>query len=199
MTDPSTVEVAKNKKKTVAKDITGKQFGRLTALYPTEQREPKGYVIWHCRCSCGNEVDITYNALCYTNLRSCGCQRKEKDQLLHTHLIQVANTSVNLLKSTKTPKNNTTGVKGVYLIRGKYVAKIVFQKKQYILGGFERLEDAAAARKRGEDFLRDEVLTYYEKWKKRADSDPQWAKENPIRIYTQKNNGSFDIELLPIL
>lgn len=75
----------------------------------------------------------------------------------------------------------------------------MFQKKQYILGTFDCLEDAAAARRRGEEFLRDEVLSYYEKWQKRADADPQWAKENPIRIYTQKNNGSFAIELLPIL
>lgn len=111
-----TAQVPSFVKRTSAKDITGQQFGRLTALYPTEQRDSRGYIIWHCRCSCGNELDITYNTLRYGNAHSCGCQRKEKNQLLRTHLVQVADTSVDLLKSTKIPKNNTTGVKGVYLI-----------------------------------------------------------------------------------
>lgn len=196
---PPIVEQPVLRKRGSAKDISGQQFGRLTALYPTEQRDARGYVIWHCVCSCGREIDITYNALCYGNLRSCGCQREEKCQLLHTHLTQVGGTSMNLLKSTKIPKNNTTGVKGVYYIRGKYVAKIVFQKKQYILGSFEKIQDAAATRKRGEDFLRDEVLGYYEQWQKQAEQDPSWAKENPIRIHVEKVEGDFRVEMLPSL
>ena len=47
------------------------------------------------------------------------------------------------LKSKKVPTDNTTGYKGVYLIRGKYVAKIVFQKKQYFLGTYENIEDCS--------------------------------------------------------
>ena len=34
---------------------TGKRFGRLTALEPTTERE-NGYIVWLCRCSCGNIV-----------------------------------------------------------------------------------------------------------------------------------------------
>ena len=41
-----------------AKDLTGQRFGRLTALYPTNRRDYKGSVIWHCRCDCGNETDV---------------------------------------------------------------------------------------------------------------------------------------------
>ena len=39
------------------------------------------------------------------------------------------------------PADNTTGYKGVYFVRGKYVAKIVFQKKAYYLGNFDDIEE----------------------------------------------------------
>ncbi len=43
-----------------------------------------GGMIWHCRCDCGNEVDVSYNSLMYANQKSCGCQRKEHDQILNS-------------------------------------------------------------------------------------------------------------------
>ena len=63
----------------------------------------------------------------------------------------MAGTSVDILKSKKVPTDNITGYKGVYLIRGKYVAKIVFQKKQYFLGTYENIEEAAEARREAEE------------------------------------------------
>lgn len=71
-------------------DIAGQVFGRLTALYPTEGRTAKGSVLWHCRCSCGNEIDVSYNELLYTSVKSCGCQKKEHDQALHSLLILIS-------------------------------------------------------------------------------------------------------------
>lgn len=41
-----------------------------------------------------------------------------------------------MIRSKKVPTDNTTDVKGEYLIKGKYLAKIVFQKKQYHLGQY---------------------------------------------------------------
>ena len=69
------------------------------------------------------------------------------------------------LKSRKVPTDNTTGYKGVYLIRGKYVAKIVFQKKQYFLGTYENIEDAAEARREAEVVLFDGFAKHYRKQK----------------------------------
>ena len=69
------------------------------------------------------------------------------------------------LKSKKVPTDNTTGYKGVYLIRGKYVAKIVFQKKQYFLGTYENIEDAAEARREAEEVLFDGSAKHYRKQK----------------------------------
>ena len=180
------------------KDISGQRFHHLTAISPTKRRNAKGYVIWHCVCDCGNEVDISYNELLYCHTTSCGCRRKEKGEQLHNYLTHVSGTSMDLIKSTKIPKNNTTGVKGVYLIKGKYVAKIVFQKKQYILGRFDRLEDAAVARKEGEEIFRDQVVEFYEKWKAKADSDPAWAAENPLQIFVDRDeNHRIRIDFLP--
>ena len=58
------------------KDITGQQFGRLVALYPTEKRVGT-HVVWHCQCECGNEIDVSIGALGKA-IFSCGCLRKDK-------------------------------------------------------------------------------------------------------------------------
>lgn len=176
-----------HEKKRAYVDVTGQRFGRLTALYPLKRNDKKGSVIWRCRCDCGNEVDFSYNVLMYSNVRSCGCQKKEHDQKLRTYLTHVAGTSVDILKSKKVPTDNTTGYKGVYLIRGKYVAKIVFQKKAYYLGAYERIEEAAEARKEAEEVLFDGVAEHYRKWKQRADEDPDWAAEHPVEIFVDQD------------
>lgn len=167
-------------------DITGQRFGRLTALYHTDRRDPRGSVIWHCRCECGNEIDVSYNALRYGNMKSCGCRKKEHDQELRTFLTHVAGTSVEMLRSRKLPTNNTTGIKGVYLVRGKYMAKIVFQKKQYFLGTYDNIEDAAAARREAEELINDVVVDFYTKWTARAKEDPAWAEANPVSIRVER-------------
>ena len=170
------------------KDITGQRFGRLTALYPLKERSKKRYVVWHCRCDCGNEADFSYNALMYSELKSCGCKRQEHVQELPRHLDRVDGTSIDRLRSTKTPKSNTTGTKGVYDIRGKYVAKLVFQKKQYYLGTFETAAEAAAARWEAEETVNRDVIAQYAKWKARAEADPVWAQENPVRISVSRDD-----------
>lgn len=176
-----------HEKKRIYTDVTGKQFGRLTALYPLNSHDKKGSILWHCRCECGNEADFSYNALMYSNVKSCGCQKKEHDQKLRTYLTHVAGTSVDILKSKKVPADNTTGYKGVYLIRGKYVAKIVFQKKAYYLGAYERIEEAAEARREAEEVLFDGVAEHYQKWKERAEHDPEWAVEHPVEIFVEQD------------
>lgn len=90
-------------------------------------------------------------------------------------------------------------MKGVYFIKGRYVAKIVFQKKQYVLGSFTNMEDAAAARKEAEEVLFAGVAEHYEKWKEFADLDPQWAKENPISVFVDRKNKQLRVTLLPDL
>ena len=179
------------------KDVTGEKFGRLTALYVAKRYDRGGSVIWHCRCDCGNEVDVSYNSLMYSNLKSCGCQKKEHDQKLPSYLTHVAGTSIDMLKSKKIPKDNTTGYKGVYFVRGKYLAKIVFQKKQYFLGTYDDIEDAAAARREAEKVLFDDVAEHYGKWKQKAEQDPAWAESNPIKIIVTQKDKKLSAVMLP--
>lgn len=39
------------------KDITGKKFGKLTALYKLNNYHKKG-VYWLCACECGNLTEV---------------------------------------------------------------------------------------------------------------------------------------------
>lgn len=59
------------------KDITNQKFHRLTALYPTDKRDSDRSVIWHCRCDCGNEIDVSGKRLRQSNTKSCGCLNTE--------------------------------------------------------------------------------------------------------------------------
>ena len=175
-------------------DITGRTFDRLTVLYPLDKRDNSVGVIWRCRCVCGGEVDASYNALMYGNMRSCGCRKKEYDQALRGYLTHVDGTCIDSLKSRKTPKNNTTGVRGVCRVGDKFMAKIVFQKRQYHLGRYDTLEEAAEARREAEKEINGTVVSYYERWQARAAADPEWGKANPVRMRVSRN-GSNRISL----
>lgn len=183
------------------KDISNREFGNLTALYPTEDRK-YGSVVWMCKCSCGITVKKDAHALLRGDTKSCGCLKKKKqdaqnktfgklfvieaqDSKLswktiwkcrcqcgtycyvsysnlyfgHTrscgclrdqeHRTVIKGTVVECLNSTLS-KNNTSGVKGVYFSRGKWVAYITFQGIRHHLGSFDSIVDAAEARKKGE-------------------------------------------------
>lgn len=183
-----------------ASDITNRCFGRLTALYPTSKRNNSGSVIWHCRCECSQEVDVAYNELMYGNQQSCGCKKREHKKNLGRYLNRVDRTCIDILKSKKIPSNNTTGVKGVYCIGGRYVAKIVFQKKQFYLGTYDSIEEAANVRKMAEITLTERIVEFYEKWQERAKSNPIWAQENPVKIRVEKDKGAgLRVELEPQL
>jgi hypothetical protein len=56
-------------------DLTNKSFGDLIALYPlTDQRASNGSLIWHCKCSCGNEINVNSGNLLRGRTSHCGCK-----------------------------------------------------------------------------------------------------------------------------
>ncbi|MCT4563759.1 MAG: AP2 domain-containing protein [Maledivibacter sp.] len=60
------------------KDITGRKYGRLTAIEPTTKRQ-QGGVVWKCECDCGNkEVYASRANLEQGHVQSCGCLKAEK-------------------------------------------------------------------------------------------------------------------------
>ena len=54
-------------------DLTGRRFDKLVALRQTEQRSSARYVMWECKCDCGNIVVVSSRALISGNTKSCGC------------------------------------------------------------------------------------------------------------------------------
>jgi hypothetical protein len=64
-------------------DITGKRFGKLTALEPVGRSADRS-ITWRCRCDCGNETIVSGSVLRVRSVRdtgkpaatlSCGCLR----------------------------------------------------------------------------------------------------------------------------
>lgn len=61
------------------KDLTGKRFGRLLIEYDTGKKNSYNRILWHCKCDCGNELDISSASLNRAKpTQSCGCLQKEK-------------------------------------------------------------------------------------------------------------------------
>ncbi len=56
-----------------ARDLTGKRFGKLVVLSPTEKRMDSGSVVWKCKCDCGKEAEVSARRLVRGKVRSCGC------------------------------------------------------------------------------------------------------------------------------
>ena len=57
-------------------DLTGKRFGRLTAIKDT--KKIKGScVVWLCKCECGRSIEVISASLLSGNTKSCGCLARE--------------------------------------------------------------------------------------------------------------------------
>ena len=60
-------------------DLTGKRFGRLTAISVNKEiSKQKGRTYWNCICDCGNTKPIMAKHLKGGAIQSCGCLQKER-------------------------------------------------------------------------------------------------------------------------
>lgn len=65
-------------------DMTGKRFGRLTAISADDNCS--GVRRWICLCDCGNQVSVSQGSLASGNSKSCGCLRADTiGSLSRTH------------------------------------------------------------------------------------------------------------------
>lgn len=137
------------------KQWVGRRFGMLTVTDYGGKRDHRTF--WRCRCDCGRTVDVRESSLKNGHTTSCGCQVNPTG---HCHFTE--GTFVEAIETRTTPRNNTSGVRGVSWDQRsqRWVARIGFQGKTYYLGSYERLEDARAARLRGEEMY-DEFLDWY--------------------------------------
>lgn len=150
------------------KEFEGKRFGMLTVQAYAGKRA--GMHRWKCLCDCGQETIVGQTLLQSGKTRSCGCIQKS---IIYDNLKLCDGTSVTILEANKRHRNsnNKSGYTGVYqnARTGKWQAQISFRRKTYFLGSYENIQDAVAARKRGEemydDFLNWYYLTYPDKKK----------------------------------
>ena len=63
-------------------NLTGQRFGKLIVLYEIPERK-FGHVYWHCKCDCGNELDVYGYHLRIGKTKSCGCLQKEIASKIH--------------------------------------------------------------------------------------------------------------------
>src|SRR5574342_481002 len=70
------------------KNLTGLTFGSLVVVSQVSQRASNGGVIWTCRCTCGQFVNVAGGDLKKwrpDQILSCGCRRHEAGQKNRTH------------------------------------------------------------------------------------------------------------------
>lgn len=65
-------------------DLTGMQFGKLKVLYRVGSTELKSS-LWHCKCECGTELNLSRASLVHGGRISCGCVTQPKAEL---HVIE---------------------------------------------------------------------------------------------------------------
>ena len=154
------------------KDISGMEFGFITAIEPTDKRDRKD-IVWRCRCRCGTELELPATRLILNNTLSCGCIQKE--------FVKRANKyfgGTSLEKSLDDPVISTrsmSGYVGVTRKRDKWQAYITYKRKHISLGTYEKLEGAIKARARGKEAVMEdavELLKIYEEIHKNDETLP---------------------------
>lgn len=183
------------KKRFAAMDLTKIQVpgSRLTPIRPTEKRI-KNSVVWEYKCSCGKTTFVPTTYYLKGETLSCGCLRREflrenniRRAIEETNKGVIDGTNVRNLISN-TPKNNTSGRKGVSWItaKSKWRAQIVFKGKSYHLGYYLEKEDAIKAREAAEKALFDNFLEWYA-----LEFPEQWAKIKGEKDKSWLPNGNF--------
>lgn len=58
-------------------DLTGQRSGKLVAVQvvPQRQKTKRSYVVWLCRCDCGNDKEVRAEVFSSGRIISCGCER----------------------------------------------------------------------------------------------------------------------------
>ena len=128
---------------------------------------------------------------------SCGCVRQQRwDEFLPAQwLTFVDGTCVEWIANRKSRSDNSSGFRGVYKYSDTcYRVYIGLQGKKYYLGNYKTFDEAVEVRLAVEEFLHNGFITCYEKWQKKAETDEQWAAQNPFYFDVDKDQRTFRIK-----
>ena len=178
------------------RDLSGQKFGLLTAMYPTEHRDHRGSVLWHCVCECGNEIDVSAGALLDGNNRSCGCLKDKNQKQIAQRRHLVDGTCVEVLEKRKKRRDNESGFRGVFYLKNsnRYRVDIGFKGKRYYVGLFEDYDEAVQARLEAENLIHNSFINIWKEWNQKDQEDPQWGKKHPLVFNVRKVNGELQVE-----
>lgn len=164
-------------------DIANQRFGKLVALYPTD--EHLGNVRkWHCKCDCGNECNISGQFLRNGLTRSCGCESKSIGETNIGLILKENNIKFETEKTFKDCINPETGGKLRYdFYLPDYNRLIEFDGRQHFSfkenWGYQTEED-------------------FKKLQQRDEIKNQYAKAHKIQLiripYWRAN--SIDLEII---
>ena len=94
-------------------DLTGENFTNLTVMYRAEdhiQKSGRKKIKWHCRCNCGNEIDvIADNLKANPNMTCSVCANKNRSE--HRKINVISNTYGRLTILEVIPNTRPTKVK----------------------------------------------------------------------------------------
>lgn len=178
------------------RDLSGQKFGLLTAVYPTERRDHRGSVYWHCVCECGNEIDVAAGALLDGNNRSCGCLKDKNQKQIAQRRHLVDGTCVEVLEKRKKRRDNESVFRGVFYLKNsnRYRVDIGFKGKRYYVGLFEDYDEAVQARLEAENLIHNSFINIWKEWNQKDQEDPQWGKKHPLVFNVRKVNGELQVE-----
>ena len=165
------------------KDIAGKQFGYLTAIEPTGEKNRKD-LIWRCVCKCGKEVEYPATRLLTGNTLSCGCLKGE-----HFKAINKYYGGTSLRQSIEEKVHSTkamSGYTGVTTKRGKWKAYIRYKGQNTSLGCYTKLEDAVKARARGKELVQMDALGLLDFYEELHKDDPARPNREQVRQMQEK-------------
>ena len=149
----------------------GQRFGRWTVLEDLNGCPSK----WLCLCDCGNRVAVRADHLLSGRSRSCGCLTAELSKKRGASIVKVAiacmqamnynGTNISLITRPEQRPNrgNSTGVLGVSPKGDRFRATLYLRGKQVNLGTFDTIEEAAEARKLGEEKYFKPIIEEFER------------------------------------
>lgn len=82
-------------------DLTNKQFNYLTAQYYIKGGK------WHCKCKCGNELDVDTRNLNSGHTQSCGCLQKQRASNNTVDMTNFENEYIKVLKRAGSDNQQT--------------------------------------------------------------------------------------------
>lgn len=117
---------------------------------------------------CGKEAKVKLSRLPYiAKCAECARDLSRKVDVIHatTYVDGSSLTSISARAKGRINKNSTSGANGVCKdCHGRWRAYINFQRKQYHLGSYDTIEEAAAARKEAEELIYAPYLKEHEDW-----------------------------------